>query len=101
MLEDLVILHDLREVNVRVGFFFGSREARQIPEGCIAYSICWQKVDVRVELATVNEQISDLDFWSQSQRLVIDDHQIAGEVFDFRWEPESNLVSCKILLENE
>ena len=101
MIEDLIVLHDLREVNVRVGFFLGSRKARQYPEGCIAYTICWQKVNVRVELITLTEQISDLDFYAQSQRLVIDDHQITGEVFDFRWDPEAGLATCKILIENE
>jgi hypothetical protein len=98
--EDRMILHDLRGVNLRVGFFLGSREEFLQNAQCIAYSVCWDSVDVRVDRVTVSEQISDLDFFYQSQQLIIDDHYISGEVVDFRCERNNSglTASCIILL---
>ena len=99
--EDRLILHDLRGVNLKVDFFLGTREDIKKETKCIAYSVCWDTVDVRVDLITISELISDLDFYHSQQQLVIDDHVLCGEVFDFRCEKNKEgliIASCKILL---
>jgi hypothetical protein len=93
--EDRLLLHDLRGVNVKVDFFLGSREDLG---GCLTYSLCWEKIDLRLDIITIIEQISELEFWSQAHQLFIDDHVISGDVIDFRWEPVNNFVHCKILV---
>ena len=99
--EDRLILHDLRGVNLRVGFFFGTREDFLKDTPCISYSVCWQAVDVLVDQVTVTEQISELDFYYDRQRLFIDDHKLSGEVIRFTTELGENnklTASCVILL---
>lgn len=88
-----IILHDLRGVNLTVGFFLDT----EIP----LYSICWNKVDVRVEQITITEMIHELPFTCNTQQLFIDDHLLTGEVLDFRCETGSNgsiQVYCKIVI---
>lgn len=96
--EDRLVLHDLRGVNLRVGFFFGTREEFLNDTKCISYSICWESVDVRVDTITLSEEL--LDFFYITQRLVVDDHVITGEVINFRCEKTDGLItaSCTILL---
>ena len=99
--EDRLILHDLKGVNLRVGFFFGTREDLQKDTRCISYSVCWNSVDVLVDQVTVSEQISELDFYYSRPRLFIDDHKLSGEVVGFTTElGENNILtaSCTILL---
>ena len=98
--EDRLILHDLKGVNLRVGFFLGTLEEFLDRARCISYSVCWDSVDVRVDQVTVSEQISDLDFYYQTQQLHIDDHTLFGEVIDFRCERSDTglTASCTILL---
>jgi len=98
--EDRIILHDLKGVNLKVGFFLGTREEWMKDTKCIHYSICWESVDVRVDQLTVSELISELDFFYVTQQLVVDDHVIAGDVIDFRCERADGLLtaSCTILL---
>ena len=99
--EDRLILHDLRGVNLRVDFFFGTREDFIKDVQCISYSVCWKAVDVLVDLVTVSEQISELDFYYDRQRLFIDDHKLSGEVIGFAAELDENRIltaSCVILL---
>lgn len=98
--EDRLILHDIRGVNLKVDFFFGTREDFLKDTRCIAYSVCWDAVDVRVDQVTVSEQISDLDFYYSTQQLFIDDHVLTGEVINFRIERPLDVitVSCTILL---
>lgn len=100
MIEDRLILHDLRGVSLRVGFFLGTREEFLKDTQCISYSICWKSVDVRVDQITLTEQLSELDFYFSTQQLIIDDHVIAGEVIDFQCEKVDGFImaSCKILL---
>jgi hypothetical protein len=88
-----LILHDLKGVNLTVGFFLD-------PE-IVLYSICWNKVDVRVEQITITELIHDLPFTCNTQQLFIDDHLITGEVLDFRCELVSDgsiQAYCKIVI---
>ena len=102
--EDRLILHDLKGVNLRVDFFLGTRKDLAHRSKRIAYSVCWELVDVRVDEITLSELISDLDFSFSTQKLIIDDHIISGEVFSFHCEPgEGGILSvfCKILLGNE
>jgi hypothetical protein len=102
--EDRLILHDLRGVNLRVDFFLGTRKDLASRSKCIAYSVCWDLVDVRVDEITMSEHISDLDFCFGTQKLVIDDHVISGEVFGFHCERgEGGVLTafCKILLGKE
>ena len=98
--EDRLILHDLKGVNLKVAFFLGTREEYLQQAKCIAYSVCYESVDVRVDQVTVVEPLYDLDFYSVSQQLIIDDHVLSGEVLDFRFERnETGLIaSCTILL---
>ena len=99
--EDRIVLHDLRGVNLKVDFFLGTLEDFLQDTRCIAYSICWDTVDVRVDQLTVSEKISDLDFFSATQQLIIDDHILSGEVYNFRCEPDPEgiiLASCTVLL---
>jgi hypothetical protein len=98
--EDRILLHDLKGVNLRVGFFLGTREEFLQQEKCISYSICWEAVDVRVDLITISEQISDLDFYFSAQQLFIDDKAIAGDVINFRCDKEEDglVASCVLLV---
>jgi hypothetical protein len=100
MVEDRLILHDLKGVNLRVGFFLGTREEWIRDTKCIHYSICWDTVDVRVEQLTVSELISELDFFHTTQQLIVDDHVIAGDLLEFRCDKISGVItaSCTILL---
>ena len=98
--EDRLILHDLRGVNLTVGFFLGTREDLLKDTRCISYSVCYDSVDVQVDLVTVSEQISELDFYYTTQQLFIDDHVIDGDVISFRTEQnECGLTAfCTIAL---
>lgn len=99
--DDRIILHELRGVNVKVDFFLGTRQELLDKSKCIAYSICWRGVDVRVDTITFTEQLSDLDFYFSGQQLFIDDHVITGDVVDFRWESNEDnkiIAYCKILI---
>jgi hypothetical protein len=91
--DDRITLHDLRGVNVKVDFFLDTEKR--------LYSICWDKVDIRVELCTFTEQISELDFFFSIHQLFIDDHRISGDVIDFRCEAgEQGVITayCKIIV---
>ena len=99
--EDRLILHDLRGVNLKVDFFFGSRKEFLQDTSCISYSICWDSVDVIVDQVTIAEQLSDLDFYYQVRQLYIDDHILSGDVFSLRCERDTTgLITafCTILL---
>ena len=98
--EDRLILHDLKGVNLKVAFFLGTREEYLQQAKCIAYSVCYESVDVRVDQVTFVEPLYDLDFYSISQQLIIDDHVLSGEVLDFRFEQTTDglIASCAILL---
>ena len=99
--EDRLVLHELKGVNLKVDFFLGTREELLDKSKCIAYSICWRGVDVRVDLITFTEQLSDLDFYFSAQQLFIDDHIISGDVVDFHWEADDIgkiIVYCKVLI---
>ena len=99
--EDRLVLHELKGVNLKVDFFLGTRKELLENAKCIAYSICWRGVDVRVDTITFTEQVSELDFYFSGQQLFIDDHIITGDVIDFRWEITDNnkiIVYCKILI---
>jgi hypothetical protein len=100
MVEDSLILHDLKGVNLRVGFFLGTREEFLKDTKCIHYSVCWDKVDVRVDTITLSEELQELDFFYVTQQLIVDDHVIAGDVLDFRCEKINGVItaSCKIAL---
>ena len=102
--EDRLVLHELRGVNLKVDFFLGTRKELLNNSKCIAYSICWKGVDVRIDLITFTEQLSELDFYFSAQQLFIDDHIISGDVIDFHWEiDEAGLIIayCKILIGRE
>lgn len=91
--DDRITLHDLRGVNVKVDFFLDTEKR--------LYSICWDKVDIRVEQITITEMIHELPFTWNTQQLFIDDHLLTGEVLDFRCETGSNgsiQVYCKIVI---
>ncbi len=99
--EDRLVLHELRGVNLKVDFFLGTRAELLDDVKCIAYSICWESVDLRVDLITFTEQLLDLDFYFSMQQLSIDDHSITGDVIDFHWEVDENgliIAYCKILI---
>jgi hypothetical protein len=88
-----LILHDIKGVNLTVGFFLDTET--------FLYSICWNKVDVRVEQLTITELIQELPFTSNTQQLFIDDHLITGEVLDLRCELGSDRsvqAYCKIVI---
>ena len=102
--EDRLVLHELKGVNLKVDFFLGTRAELLNNARCIAYSICWKNVDIRVELLTFTEQLLDIDFYFSAQQLFIDDHAISGDVIDFHWETdEAGLIIayCKILIDRE
>lgn len=102
--EDRLVLHELRGVNVKVDFFLGTKAELLDNARCIAYSICWKNADIRVDLITFTEQISDLDFYFSAQQLFIDDHVIVGDVVDFHWEVDETgliIAYCKILIGRE
>jgi hypothetical protein len=91
--EDRIILHDLRGVNVKVDFFLDINTP--------LYPITWQGVNVRVELCTFIEQISELDFFFSSKLLFIDDHLISGDVIDFDCKVGAGGIlyaTCKIII---
>lgn len=98
--EDRLVLHDLKGVNLRVGFFLGTRKEFLKDTRCICYSICWESVDVRVDQITLSEELLELDFFYVTQQLIIDDHVIAGEVFNFQCEKTEGILiaSCVLLL---
>ena len=98
--EDRLILHDLKGVNLKVDFFLGTREEYFKDQKCISYSVCYNSVNVRVDQITLTEQLYDLDFCFITQRLIIDDHVLSGEVLSFRCEKIDGLLTavCKILL---
>ena len=99
--EDRLVLHELKGVNLKVDFFLGTRQELLDRSRCIAYSICWKDVDVRVDMITFTEQLSDLDFYFSAQQLFIDDHIISGDVIDFNWETDETrkiIAYCKILI---
>jgi hypothetical protein len=88
-----LVLHDIKGVNLTVGFFLDTET--------FLYSICWNKVDVRVEQLTITELIQELPFTTNTQQLFIDDHLIIGEVLDFRCELGSDgsiQAYCKIVI---
>jgi hypothetical protein len=88
-----LVLHDIKGVNLTVGFFLDT--------DTVMYSICWNKVDVRVERLTITELIQELPFTTNVQQLFIDDHLITGEVLDFRCELGSDRsvqAYCKIVI---
>ena len=88
-----LILHDIKGVNLTVGFFLDTET--------FLYSICWNKVDVRIEQLTITEPIQELPFTTNTQQLFIDDHLITGEVLDFRCELGSDgsiQAYCKIVI---
>jgi hypothetical protein len=88
-----LVLHDIKGVNLTVGFFLDT--------DTFMYSICWNKVDVRVEQLTITELIQDLPFTTNTQQLFIDDHLLTGEVLDFRCErgsDDSIQAYCKIVI---
>lgn len=98
--EDRLILHDLKGVNLKVSFFLGTMQEYLQQAKYITYSVCYDSVNVRVDQVTVSEKISDLDFYYNSQQLIIDDHTLSGEVLNFRFEQTTSglLASCTILL---
>jgi hypothetical protein len=99
--EDRLVLHDLKGVSLKVGFFLGTREEWIRDAKCISYSICWESVDVRVDQLTVSEEIAELDFYFETHQLIIDDHVIAGEVLNFQTEKDTDgviVASCMVLL---
>jgi hypothetical protein len=98
--DDRLILHDLREVNLKVTFFLGTRKEYLQQQPCITYSICWDSVDVRVDQVTVIDQISELDFFYCTQQLFIDDHLLSGEVYSFDCTTSDSTLNafCTILL---
>ena len=98
--EDRLILHDLKGVNLKVDFFLGTREEFLKDTKCIAYSVCYESVDVRVDQITLAEQLDELNFFYCTQQLIIDDHALSGEVLSFRCEKANGILTafCKILL---
>lgn len=102
--EDRITLHELRGVNVKVDFFLGTRKELMDNARCIAYSICWRGVDIKVDTITFTERLSDLDFYFSAQQLFIDDHVISGDVIDFHWEADEHgkiIAYCKILIDRD
>lgn len=98
--EDRLVLHDLKGVNLKVGFFLGTRKEFLLQQKCISYSVCYDSVDVRVDQITYMEPLYELDFYYTSQQLIIDDHILAGEVCSFYCEKTTAGLTayCKILL---
>ena len=99
--EDRLVLHDLKGVNLKVDFFLGTRKEFIEQAKCISYSVCYESVDVRVYQITLSEQRCDLDFYFNTQQLVIDEHVLSGEVVSFYCEKDNQgvlIASCKILL---
>lgn len=99
--EDRLILHELRGVNIKVDFFLGTSEDLLNDVKCTSYSVCWEAVDIRVDLITFVEQIEELDFYFNIQQLIIDDHAVSGEVIEFNCRAEDNGIitaSCKVLI---
>ena len=102
--EDRIILHELEGVNVKVDFFLGTKGELLANSKCIAYSICWRNVNVRVDMITFTEQVSDLDFFFSAHQLFIDDQIISGDVVDFHWEVAEHgkiIAFCKIAVNSD
>ena len=100
-LEDRLIMHDLKGVNLKVDFFLCTLEEFLQDTRCISYSICWDKVDVRVDQVSYLEPLYELDFFYSAKQLLIDEQVISGDVLDFRCNQTSDgslVASCKILL---
>ena len=100
--EDRLVLHDLKGVNLKVDFFLGNRKEYLRKTKCVTYSVCYESVDIRVDQITYVEPLYELDFYSVSQQIFIDDHVLSGEVIDFHCEQnDSGLIAfCTILLGN-
>ena len=98
--EDSLVLHDLKGVNLTAGFFLGTRKEFLDGTKCISYSVCYNSVDVLIYQVTLSEQISDIEFYSQTKQLYIDEHEVSGDVFSFRCEKVNGILSafCTILL---
>lgn len=98
--EDKITLHDIKGVNLKVGFFLGNKKEFLQQKKCISYSVCWDFVNVRVDQVTIKEQLHELDFYYLSHKLYIDDHMLSGEVCNFNcWQTSAGLVaSCTLLL---
>ena len=98
--EDRLILHDLKGVNLKVDFFLGTRKEMLQQQKCISYSVCYESVDVRVDQVTYIEPLYELDFYSVSQQLFIDDHILSGEVYNFYCEQNNSglMAFCTLLL---
>ena len=98
--EDRLILHDLKGVNLKVSFFLGTREEYMQQAKCIAYSVCYESVDVRVDQVAYIEPLCELDFHYCSEHLFIDDHIISGDIINFNCEQTSSglIAFCTILL---
>ena len=99
--EDRLILHDLKGVNLKVDFFLGTRKEFVERTKCIAYSVCYESVDIKVDQVTYLEPLYGLDFFFSIQQIFIDDHMVSGEVINFCCEPTNNgilIASCTILL---
>lgn len=99
-LEDRLILHDLKEVNLKVAFFLGTREEYLQQAKCISYSVCYESVNVRVDQITCVEPLYELDFYYATQQLIIDDHVLSGDVLSFYCEQTASglIAFCTILL---
>ena len=99
--EDRITLHELQGVSLRVDFFYGSeKETAELPTQ-VQYSTFWDAVDVRVDLITFTECLSDLDFFFSGHQLFIDDQLISGTVIDFYYNViDSKTVKafCKIVI---
>ena len=98
--EDRLILHDLKGVNLKVSFFFGTRKEYLESTKCISYSVCYNSVDIRVDQITYKEPIGELEFYHLSQQLLIDDHILSGEVLSFYCEQTNSclVAYCIVLL---
>ena len=102
--EDRIVLHELSGVNIKVDFFLCTSEDLLKDTRYTTYSICWEAVDVRVDLITFTEQLEELDFQFNTQQLIIDDHVVSGEVVEFNCEAgEQGIIQvlCKILIGRE
>ena len=97
ILEDRLILHDLRGVNLKVGFFLGSRQ-EFMDRQRVSYTLCWDTVDVRVDLVTCTEKISELDFFYSKQQLFIDDQILSGELVSFSCSKEEDKIVVHCIL---
>ena len=102
ILEDRLLLHDLKGVNLKVDFFLGTREEYHKAVG-LSYSVCWKTVDVKVYELTCSNLITDLDFSYTQQQLLIDEHLLSGDLISFHTyqTPEGLTAHCLIALGKE